>query len=416
MALEAVLDRAPFEEATPPLQHGLRLPRQVLLGPEDTVRPGELLIAPGANNATRNEDNDRILAELNTAYKDRHEVQFVVDRFRVERAPQRPRYSTMDDIDGYIAMMEGYKILEPLEATYKTLEVRMGMDLYRDIAKQGRTQPDQDEEQILMTAAAAREVLYMCNLRLAFSFAKTYFPQARPGISEMDFIQEANRGLGAAIARYDKSYKFITYASYLIRNSVRRKTKQLSRTMYVPEDQLANLQEVNVATEKLSEQLGRPATLNEITTSVEMDIEDVAVLLRANATCSSLNEPVEGMAKVKRVDLIEDTVASIEIDKRLDEISDKSDLERIVDSAELSTSELVILALRKGIVTVKIEEALQSVDAAALQGIEPGYATYLEVGKIVGMNRDQVSRAEKCIIQKLQDLAEANLYSLRPVS
>lgn len=399
MSPEVVLEQAPFKEveAVPLLQRVSQTPEQAHLA-------GDLIISRGKSGVNRSKDNDRILAELNNAYGQRLEVQDAVNRFRIEPEYRRCRHHTMDDTDPYIETMDSYRLLEPLEERRQLVAITRGLDSYHKIAKQGRTSPNIDEEKILMDAAAAREILYVCNLRLAFDLATGYFGRARSRFSEMDYVQEATQGLGLAITRYDIKHKerFSTYATNWIRNQLARSFKDKSKTIRIPEHKYAELSSITNAVDDLSPGLGKEPTSQEIAQFTDMDVDEVRILMQANACNSSLDERAWDRRNTEQGDLVSDPDASTEIDRLLDEISDQSDVERAVDVTDLDELELIVLGLCRGVRTIKINKALSS---AALKGITPGEATYTQVAPVMGGTRDRVSRIDRGAIAKMQEMA-----------
>lgn len=398
MSPEVVLEQAPFKEveAVPLLQGVSQTPEQAHMA-------SDLIISRGKSGVKRSKDNDRILAELNNAYSQRLEVQDAVGRFRTEPEYRRCRHHTMDDTDPYIETMDSYRLLEPLEERRQLVAVTRGLDAYRKIAKQGRNSPNIDEEKILMDAAAAREILYVCNLRLAFDLATGYFGRSRSRFSEMDYVQEATQGLGLAIARYDIKHKerFSTYATNWIRNQLARSFKDKSKIIRIPEHKYAELGSITNAVDDLSPGLGKEPTPQEIAQFTDMDVDEVRILMQANACNSSLDERAWDRRNTEQGDLVSDPDASTEIDRLLDEISDQSDAERAVDATDLDELELIVLGLCRGVRTVKINKALSSV---ALKDITPGKATYTQAAPIIGGTRDRVSQIDRGAIAKMQEM------------
>ena len=145
---------------------------------------------------------------------------------------------------------------------------------YTEIGKYDLLTPN--EEKILAARALlgdkdAADKLVLGNLRFVISVAKQYEGQ---GVPIEDLISEGNIGLMMAVQRFDpsKKYKFITYASYWIRQAILKALGEQTRTIRLPSNKISMISRINSAIEKLSIILERDPTQEEIEDYLGEDI------------------------------------------------------------------------------------------------------------------------------------------------
>jgi RNA polymerase primary sigma factor len=138
---------------------------------------------------------------------------------------------------------------------------------------------------------AAKERMINANLRLVISVARKYQGQ---GLPLTDLIQEGMLGLIRAVEKFDwrKGFKFSTYGTLWIRQAIGRGLANSGRTVRLPVHIVARARKIADAERKLAAQLGRQPTEEEIAEAVELPLDEVADIRRADRGPTSLDQGV----------------------------------------------------------------------------------------------------------------------------
>lgn len=237
------------------------------------------------------------------------------------------------------ALTEGIKSASLLRRDIKALEQQTGFSSDEIIALNKRL------GLVMRKAERAKEKLIKSNLRLVVSIAKRYMSK---GMQFLDLIQEGNIGLMRAAEKFDyhKGYKFSTYATWWIRQSISRAIADQSRVIRIPVHMSDTINRIQKASRELAQQTGKEPSAEDISERTSIPVEKVSNALKVSRDTISLETPVGTETGSSLRDIIPDE-DNLSPDDRVIDLNLTEHLDQILST--LNPREEQVLRMRFGI-------------------------------------------------------------------
>jgi RNA polymerase sigma factor (sigma-70 family) len=212
-----------------------------------------------------------------------------------------------DAVGRYLGEVSGYNLLDASEEVHLARAMEGGRRALQRLEDGGRFTASERAAlyEEVRTGEEAKATFIRSNLRLVVSIAKRYTGR---GLDLLDLIQEGNLGLIRAVEKFDwrKGFKFSTYATWWIRQSITRGLGNHGRTIRLPVhmiDVVRTVQETDLA---LQERYRRKPTVAEIAATSGLDEEQVIIALTAPGETVSLDRPVSKDGDAHLGDFVKD--------------------------------------------------------------------------------------------------------------
>ena len=285
----------------------------------------------------------------------------------------------LDLVHTYLQQIGKTPLLSREEETEAAKTMRTARTALRRMERAGRKHSG-EIRRLHRTYDEARQLLINGNLRLVVSIAKKFY--ANQSLSLLDLIQEGNLGLMKAAERFDHrlGYRFSTYATWWIRQTISRAIANQSRTIRIPVHLTESLRKVLRAGKPPAGEKSREPTSGEIAQRVGLSARKVETILQAAQSPLSLQAPIGQDGRSELGNILQDTEAV----SPLEEISRQM--------------------LHEGMVT-----ALQGLPEKSRRILELRYGLYdgtpktlQEVGEILSLSRQRVLQIEEKTLRKLR--------------
>ena len=283
-----------------------------------------------------------------------------------------------------IGQVELLNISQELELARQVQEGLMSKEKKDQCEKNGKTLSDEDKKELedkISAGKAAQDILIESNLRLVVSIAKRYIGR---GLPLSDLIQEGNMGLMKAVIKFDptRGFKFSTYATWWIRQSITRAIADKGRNVRIPVHMHECINRLSRTQRRLVQELHREPTIDEIAEDMKLPVEKIIELQRVAQDSISFDNSVGDEEDSTLIDLVadENTLNPLEYTEKT---LYREEIDDVLQT--LTPREEMVIRLRYGI----------GVDIDRSHTLE-------EVGKIMGVTRERVRQIEAKALSRLR--------------
>ena len=296
--------------------------------------------------------------------------------------PEATDYSSDDSVGMYLKEMAHVPLLKANEEWEIAVRIETGRKARSELARcTGRPHSSKRQrlEALVQDGIQAREQIIKANTRLVVSIAKRYMGRS---VAFLDLIQEGNLGLIKAVEKYDvhKGFRFSTYATWWIRQTITRAIADQARTIRLPVHINDRIRQIYKANRDLEQQLGRIPSAEELAAEVKMEPEKVQYILQVSRLPLSLESPVGEDEDSDLGMFIEDELTPTPVQSACQSML-KDKVEEVLGT--LTPREARVLSMRFGLET----------------GIP---YTLEEVGEKFGLTRERIRQIEGKALRRLR--------------
>ncbi len=287
--------------------------------------------------------------------------------------------SSSDTVGLYLKEMARVPLLTTEEEIELAIRLETGLAAEKKLKKHPNSKRALEWTMQVQEGISAREHLIKANTRLVVSIAKKYMTR---GVPFLDLIQEGNLGLMKAVEKFDyrRGFRFSTYATWWIRQTITRAIADQGRTIRVPVHMTDRIRRMYRVARQLEQEYGRKPTAEEIAAEMNMEPRKVQWMLKVSWQPLSLEHPVGE--------------------------EEDSELGNFIESEAMPTPAQTAEA---NLIRAKIEEVLATLtprEARILRlrfGLQNGRSyTLEEVGQKFGLTRERIRQIEGRALRRLR--------------
>ena len=291
--------------------------------------------------------------------------------------------SSDDTIGLYLKEMSRVPLLKVDEEIDIARRIEDWRSSKRELERTNGGCPEKEKHQLqqqVEDGLLAREHLIKANTRLVVSVAKKYIGR---GVPFLDLIQEGNLGLMKAVEKFDyhRGFRFSTYATWWIRQTITRSIADQGRTIRVPVHMVDRIRQLYKLTHEMEQQLGRLPTNDELAEKMGTTTSKIEWMLRVSWLPLSLESPVNDDEEDSELgQFVEDQMTPTPVQSAYSKLL-REKIEEVLDT--LPPREARILRLRFG--------------------LENGHNyTLEEVGEKFGLTRERIRQIESKALRRLR--------------
>lgn len=297
-------------------------------------------------------------------------------------APSHESVSQDDTVGLYLREMSRIPLLAVEEELEIAIRIEKGRRARQEKAKLIGRQNAATRRQLnllIEDGQRAREHLIKANTRLVVSIAKRYMGR---GVAFLDLIQEGNLGLMKAVEKFDytRGFRFSTYATWWIRQTITRSIADQARTIRVPVHMIDRIRQLYKANHELEQKLGRQPSVEELAQTVGLPVPRVQWIMKVSWLPLSLESPVGDDEESELGYFIEDEISPTPMQSAYQSML-KEKLEEVLST--LTPREARVLRLRFGL------------DDGTSYTLE-------EVGQKFGLTRERIRQIEGRALRRLR--------------